>query len=51
MADCQTKETKKFKKIVNTFIDEGHSIKSLVNQMGNYIMSEGCKLIEKKNLN
>ena len=48
LTDCQTKETKKLKKIVNTFIEEGHSIKSLVNQMGNYIMSEGCKLDEKK---
>ena len=48
LADCQTKETKKLKKIVNTFVEEGHSIKSLVNQMGNYIMSEGCKLDENK---
>ena len=48
LADCQTKETKKLKKIVNTFVEEGHSIKSLVNQMGNYIMSEGCKMDENK---
>ena len=48
LADCQTKETKKLKKIVNTFVEAGHSIKSLVNQMGNYIMSEGCKLDENK---
>ena len=48
LSNCQTKETKKLKQIVNAFIEEGHSIKSLVNQMGNYIMSEGCKLDEKK---
>ena len=46
--DCQTKETKKLKKTVNAFIEDGHSIKALVNQMGNYIMSEECELDEKK---
>jgi replication factor C subunit 2/4 len=46
--DCQTKDIKKLKQAVNAFIEEGHSIKTLVNQMGNYIMSEGCKLDEKK---
>ena len=46
--DCQTKETKKLKKTVNAFIEDGHSIKALVNQMGNYIMSEDCQFDEKK---
>ena len=48
MSDCSTKDSKKLKKTVNTFIENGHSIKALINQMGNYIMSEGCKLDEKK---
>ena len=48
LADCQTKDIKKLKKTVNAFIEEGHSIKALVNQMGNYIMTEGCHLEEKK---
>jgi len=48
MNDCSTKDSKKLKKTVNTFIENGHSIKALINQMGNYIMSEGYKLDEKK---
>ena len=48
MTDCSTKDSKKLKKTVNTFIENGHSIKALINQMGNYIMSEGYKLDEKK---
>ena len=48
MNDCSTKDSKKLKKTVNTFIENGHSIKALINQMGNYIMSEGSKLDEKK---
>jgi len=48
MTDCSTKDSKKLKKTVNTFIENGHSIKALINQMGNYIMSEGCNLEEKK---
>ncbi len=48
LEECRTKDTKKLKKTASTFIENGHSIKSLVNQMGNYIMTEGCDLEEKK---
>jgi replication factor C subunit 2/4 len=48
LEDCRTKDTKKLKKTVNTFIEDGYSIKALVNQMGNYIMSEGCDIEENK---
>ena len=46
--ECNTKETKKLKKAVDNFIESGHSIKALVNQIGTYINSDGCKLDEKK---
>ena len=39
LKDCSSKESKQLKNTVNTFIENGHSIKSLVNQMGNYIMT------------
>ena len=48
MTDCNTKEIKKIKKAVDDFIESGHSIKALVNQIGLYINSDGCKLDEKK---
>ena len=48
LENCRTKDTKQLKKTVNNFIEQGHSIKALVNQMGNYIMTEGCHLEEKK---
>ena len=48
MNQCNTKETKKLKKAVDDFIESGHSIKALVNQIGLYINSDGCHLDEKK---
>ena len=45
---CLPKDTKQLKNTVNTFIEQGHSIKALVNQMGNYIMTEGCAIEENK---
>jgi len=48
ISDCSTKDSKKLKKTVNTFFENGHSIRAFINQKGNYIMSEGCKLEEKK---
>ena len=48
LKDCSTKDSKKLKNTVNTFIENGHSIKALVNQMGNYIMSDRFQLEEKK---
>ena len=46
--NCNTKETLKLKKSVDNFIESGHSIKALVNQIGYYINSDLCKLEEKK---
>jgi len=46
--ECNTKDTKKLKKLVDEFIESGHSIKALVNQLGNYINSEKCNLDENK---
>ena len=46
--ECNTKDTKKLKKLVDEFIESGHSIKALVNQLGNYIISEKCTLDENK---
>ena len=46
--ECNTKDTKKLKKLVDEFIESGHSIKALVNQLGNYISSEKCNLNENK---
>ena len=48
LENCRTKDTKQLKKTVNNFIEQGHSIKALVNQMGNYIMTEGCAIEENK---
>ena len=48
LENCRTKDTKKLKNNVNSFIEDGYSIKGLVNQMGNYIMTEGCDVDEKK---
>ena len=48
MNQCNTNDTKKLKKAVDDFIESGHSIKALVNQIGLYINSDGCKLDEKK---
>ena len=36
------------KKSVDNFIESGHSIKALVNQVGYYINSDNCNLDEKK---
>ena len=47
LEDCRTSDTKKLLASVNAFIEEGHSIKSLVNQLGNYIISDDCNLEEK----
>jgi len=47
LEDCKAKDTKKLKNTVNNFIESGYSIKALVNQMGNYILSEGCSINEK----
>ena len=33
---------------LSEFIESGHSIKALVNQLGNYINSEKCNLDENK---
>ena len=46
--ECNTKDTKKLKRAVDDFIESGHSIKALVNQIGYYINSDGCNLDEKK---
>ena len=48
MSECNTKNSKQLKKAVNFIIESGHSIKALVNQVGEYIISDGCKLDEKK---
>ena len=48
MNQCNTKDTKKLKKAVDDFVESGHSIKALVNQIGLYINSDGCNLNEKK---
>jgi len=48
MNQCNTKDTKKLKKAVDDFVESGHSIKALVNQIGSYINSDGCNLNEKK---
>ena len=46
--NCNTKNTEKLKKSVDNFIESGHSIKALVNQVGYYINSDNCNLDEKK---
>lgn len=34
--------------ITENFMNEGHSLKSLLNQIGSYVMTDSCKLDEKK---
>ena len=50
LEDCRTNDSRQLLATVNAFIEEGHSIKALVNQIGNYIISEDCSLEEKKKI-
>ena len=46
--NCKGKDTKSLKNNVEKFMEEGYSIKGLLNQLGKYIISDDCRLNEDK---
>jgi replication factor C subunit 2/4 len=47
LKECSSKDTRVLDKTIDTFINGGYSIKGLIYQLGNYIMSNRCNLDEK----
>ena len=46
--NCKGKDTKSLKNTVEEFLEDGYSIKGLLNQLGKFIMSDDCRLNEDK---